>query len=722
MANKALFQQRFRYGQQALLLAILLTILYFVTVQPINAQDIAPSATNQSNPVLIHPASQEFPTIAGQRIVWQDARSGPTDIFMRDLNAAEPVNITKSATWEVQPAIDGDYIVWKDGYAGIGIHGINLTSSTIFTVTSGQRDTSRPRLSAGVVVWADKRAGDQDWNIYAYDIDQATESVISTAPGDQMDPQIDWPWVVWWDQQERIYLYNLENNVQQTVLATGGARLPDVSATDKLVIWQDMRNGNWDLYGYDLEQQREIPVLVAPLDQEHAVIDEGVVALQSRTTGSAWNIHLLDLANGNFFAIDPQASNQTQPALDHRLVVWLDMRQHTADIYALAWNGEPIVNGSHELGAPAYLQAGAFPGGAIQLQWQDQVSNEEGFVIERAQGITGTQWSELVQLPADQTTYVDHVSQLDESYWYRVRARLDSTYSLYSNESLATTFTETPTLYELYLMTLINAARAEPAAFGYPDMQPVPPLVYNPLVAYSAHSHSQAILNSGFQFGHCDPIGRCPTERARAVGYPGNCAENLTTTFRTGPAAMADANQGFLDSEGHRRNRLAADLTEMGVGHTYDKRKGDADRHGQVTEVFCGNALVTPPALPMGAMVPPIGDTTTEFTYLVNFYAAAGHAPAQAQVLIDGQPYPMSVKFGTASHGTYQAQQRLPAGQHEFYFTFTLADGQQVRWPLTGVIPYPQVVAPANLPTAPEELPAPLPTFRYSLYLPYTDR
>lgn len=721
MANNAMFQQQFRLGQ-LLLLTLLLSFFALVAMQPSYAQEAPQSATNQSNPVLIHPASQEFPAVAGQRVVWQDARFGPTDIFMRDLTAATVVNLTKSTTWEVQPAIEGDTVVWKDGYAGIGIHGLNLAASTTFTVTSGHRDTSRPRLSGGVVVWADNRAGDQDWNIYAYDIAKATESAVSTAPGNQMDPQIDWPWVVWWDNQERIYLYNLESKTQQTVLATGGARFPDVSAADQVVIWQDIRHGNWDLYGYNIAQQREIPVLVKPLDQERAAIDEGVVAVQSRTPGSAWNIALLDLATGNFFAIDPQASNQTEPALEHRQVVWQDMRQHTVDIYAFAWNGELIVNGASELGAPAYLQAGAFPGGEIQLQWDDQADNEEGFVIERAQGITGTQWSEVVQLPANQTTYVDHIGQGGDSYWYRVRARLGGTYSLYSNESFATTFTETPTLYELYLMTLINAARAEPAAFGYPEMQPVPPLVYNPLVAYSAHSHSQAILNSGFQFGHCDPIGRCPTERARAVGYPGSCAENLTTTFRTGPAAIADANQGFLDSQGHRENMLAADLTEMGVGHTYDSRKGDAYRHGQITEVFCGNTTMIRPALPMGAMVPPMGDTTTSFTYLVNFYSATGRPPTAAQVMIDGQPHPMRVKFGTASHGTYEAVQQLPAGQHEFYFAFTLADGQPVRWPPTSVIPYPVVVAPSNLPPAPEEQPAPLPTFRYSLYLPYTDR
>jgi len=672
----------------------------------------------QSKPVITHWASQEFPAIDGSRVVWQDARFGATDIFLRDLATdALPVNLTQSHSWEVQPAIAGDLIVWKDGYVGVGIHGLQLTTGAIFTVTANQADVSRPQLANGVVVWADNRAGNEDWNIYAYHIAHATEVVISDAPGIQQDPQIDWPWVVWWDYQERIYLYNLETQQQQTILATRGARLPDVSAADGLVIWQDARNGNWDLYGYDLHQQQEIPLLVAPRDQENAVIDHGVIAYQERTEGSAWNAALLDLGRKATFLIEAQAANQTQLALSQKRIVWQDIRYHTADIFAWQWNGEVPIGGVYAVAAPAELQAGALPGGEVLLQWQDNATTEDGFVLERAQGITGTIWIELARLPANQTSYRDRPTQRAESYWYRLRAQLAGDFSSYSNETFATTFTDTPHLYELYLMTLINAARAAPAAFGYPAYPPVPPLAYNPLVGYSAHSHSQAILNSGYQFGHCDIIGRCPTERARAVGYTHNCAENLTTTFRTGPNAIADAHQGFLDSEGHRNNILAADLTEMGVGHTFDLAKGDSGRHGQITQVFCGNPAVKLPALPTGAIFPYIGTTATDFTYLVNFYAADGKAPTKAQVIIDGVAYAMSLRWGQAGHGTYQSVQRLPAGdEHTFYFAFTLSGGQAARWPPTGVIPYPDVAAPANLP--PVDPPAPPATFLHLLYLP----
>jgi hypothetical protein len=81
----------------------------------------------------------------------------------------------------------------------------------------------------------------------------------------------------------------------------------------------------------------------------------------------------------------------------------------------------------------------------------------------------------------------------------------------------------------------------------------------------------------------------------------------------------------------------------------------------------------------------------------------------------------MSLRWGRAGHGTYQYVQQLPAGEeHTFYFAFTLSNGQPARWPDTGVIPYPDVAAPANLP--PVDPPAPPRTFLHRLYLPQIRR
>ena len=638
-------------------------------------------------PVLEHKASQEFADIDGGRVVWQDARTGPTDIYLWSPTQPNGVNLTNSPQWEVYPDLDGDLVVWKDGYQGIGIHGLEIASGRLFTVTVGQHELSRPHLSAQTVVWADDRRGAQDWNIYGYDLATQQEFVINDAPGNQADPQIDWPWVVWWDYQERIYAHNLESGVTQTVLATHGARLPAVSALDQLVVWQDMRNGDWDLYGFDLTTNTELELVKAPLDQGFVDLANGLVAFQSQTRGGAWNTGLWVRALNRHFLLDPHSAFQTQVAVDGTQVVWQDSRNHQLDIFRYNWLGTVPTSVPSRLSPPANLQVGALPHNEILLRWEDLSTDESGFTIERARGITGTVWTELTSLLAETTSYVDHVEGVGESYWYRVRAFNAVDISAYSNESFGTTFSPGPTADEQYLMTLINEARADPEHFGYGNYAPVPPLVYNELLGYAARSHSQAILNSVFQFGHCDLIWRCPTERARAVGYPHGCAENLTTSFQTGPAAMREAHQGFLASEGHRNNLLAADLTEFGVGHTFDPQRGD-ERHGQVTEVFCGGELAIP-ALPTGAMIaPPAGSNT--FTFVVNYYSAKGEVPTNAQVFVDGQPYPLALRSGVAAHGTYAHSVDLAGNSdHNYYFRFVYGDGKVAYWPADSVSPPP---------------------------------
>ena len=115
------------------------------------------------------PSTQTAPAIDGRR-VWRTSVRGPADIYLADLDRGTIRNLTNSYQWEAIPDISGNYVVWRDGYTGIGIHGIDISTGAMFTVTVGHGDMSRPSISGSVVVWADNRAGDDDWNIYGYDI------------------------------------------------------------------------------------------------------------------------------------------------------------------------------------------------------------------------------------------------------------------------------------------------------------------------------------------------------------------------------------------------------------------------------------------------------------------------------------------------------------------------------------------------------------------------
>lgn len=644
--------------------------------------------------VIQHPASQEFPDVDGRRVVWQDARSGPADIYMADLDSGVVTNLTNTETWEAQPDLDGDVVIWKDGYNKIGIHGLDLASSQVFTVTEGHSGVSRPRLSDGTVVWADKRAGADDWNIYGYDVTARAEFVISDAPGNQQDPQIDGIYVVWWDDQERVFLYDLTTRQTTSITTTWSARLPDVSASDNLVVWQDYRNGNWDVYGYGLSSQTERALVTAPTDQEFPAIANGLVVFQSRTTAASWNVHLYSLAQKRSFPLTNNPNQQVNPSVDGTTIVWQDARNHQWDVYFAAWTGTPALTCESQEFA---LQVGSLPNRQIQLQW-DSVGSASAYRIERASGITGIDWEPLAVVPAGVISYTDTPDELGESDWYRVIAAGKQGDFAYSLESYSSTIDNVPSPDELYLMTLINEARADPAIFGYPDYDPVPPLAFNPLIAYSARAHSQSILNSTFQIGHCDPAGRCPTERARAVGYRYNCGENLTTGD-TGPEAMRSANRGFLDSEGHRNAMLADDFNEFGIGHTYDVEKGEPWRHGQITEVFCSDPALVTPAIPTGSVVPYTGTATTVFTYTANFYSAEEYVPSKAQVLIDGAAHDMALSSGRPWHGTYRYSARLAPGPDlDFTFRFEFGPGLTAWWPPESAPPLPEAPLPVYLP------------------------
>jgi len=181
--------------------------------------------------------------------------------------------------------------------------------------------------------------------------------------------------------------------------------------------------------------------------------------------------------------------------------------------------------------APSDLQVGGFPGGEIRIAWTDNATDETGFQLERSVNDRNG-YALLTTLPADTNVYTDTTVTLETTYWYRVRACNGDGCSGYSKDSYNVAFAagSVPNLDERYMLFLINEARADPAAYGYPAEPPRAPVAYSALLNYAAHSHSQAILNSDFTIGHCypDPPAsqpdtefRCPSERARDVGVHG---------------------------------------------------------------------------------------------------------------------------------------------------------------------------------------------------------
>jgi hypothetical protein len=86
---------------------------------------------------------------------------------------------------------------------------------------------------------------------------------------------------------------------------------------------------------------------------------------------------------------------------------------------------------------PSNLTATAVGCNQIDLAWQDNSDNEDGFAIERS--LDGTNFSSLTTVGADVTSFSDTTVAESTTYWYRVKAFNGAGDSAYSNVADATT-------------------------------------------------------------------------------------------------------------------------------------------------------------------------------------------------------------------------------------------------------------------------------------------
>jgi len=86
--------------------------------------------------------------------------------------------------------------------------------------------------------------------------------------------------------------------------------------------------------------------------------------------------------------------------------------------------------------APSQLRAGPL-GGGVHLTWRDNSQAEQRFEIERKE--PGASFALLDTVPFDTALYHDANVMSGVEYTYRVRAKLQSSYSAYSNEASSNT-------------------------------------------------------------------------------------------------------------------------------------------------------------------------------------------------------------------------------------------------------------------------------------------
>ena len=342
---------------------------------------------------------------SGQTIVvWHDARNGSIhkDIYAQRLDGAgavqwtaEGVGVCTEAGQQQRPAMAPDgsggvIIAWSDGRYGWSSRDIyaqrldsggtpqwTANGSPVCTADDAQ-DYARmlsDGSGAALVIWHDNRSGNLD--IYAQSLDAdgvpqwASNGVaVSTADYGQQEPKMvtdgsGGAIIVWEDSRTYsyadIYAQRLDNggNVKWTAdgvavsaLDSGEVRPQLVSdgSGGAIIVWQDYRAGNYDIYAQRLD---------------------GSGAAQ-------WGVNGVAVSTAGNHQIYPQLSSD---GAGGAVIVWEDARSDSGDIYAQwlnstgsaqwASNGVPVSEAIGGIGgqtAPRISSDGL--GGAI-VAWTD---------------------------------------------------------------------------------------------------------------------------------------------------------------------------------------------------------------------------------------------------------------------------------------------------------------------------------------------------------------
>jgi len=157
---------------------------------------------------------------------------------------------------------------------------------------------------------------------------------ITTDPNDQIEPSISGNKIVWEDNRNGnsdIYMYDLSTNQEKQITTDPNEQsFPSISG-DKIV-WQDYRNGNSDIYMYDLSTNQEIQITTDPNEQSFPSISGDKIVWQDYRNGNS-DIYLYDLSTNQEKQITTDPTTQFFPSISGDKIVWVDNRNNNWDIY-----------------------------------------------------------------------------------------------------------------------------------------------------------------------------------------------------------------------------------------------------------------------------------------------------------------------------------------------------------------------------------------------------
>jgi len=160
--------------------------------------------------------------------------------------------------------------------------------------------------------------------VESWSLTQEREEVaIITKSGYQMIPRIDGSWIVYVDETDSVYAYNLDSHQEITIASgslAGGVEWAEIH--DNKVVWSDTRSDDMgDIYMYDLETNKEQIICSYPGSQERPAIYGNIIVWQDWRS-DARDIYMYDLDSETEIQISNDPADERNPVIFGDTIAW----------------------------------------------------------------------------------------------------------------------------------------------------------------------------------------------------------------------------------------------------------------------------------------------------------------------------------------------------------------------------------------------------------------
>jgi len=295
-------------------------------------------------PICTAAGDQVQPDIDGDWIVWHDNRNGTAndDIFGYILSEPNEVPICTAAGRQRYAKVSGSIAVWQDDRdSQRDIYAFDLQNRLPLVLSGmplGDGIQQRyPKISGSYILY--EHLVDGLFNLFVYNLSAGTISPVFLSPYRQINSAIEGSIAVWMEDHGsvfQVYSCDVSRSAPATAVSPGSFAQWYPAISGSVVVWAEDRQlgTGLDIYGYDLSEGKEFSICSALGDQNYPDLSGRLVVWQDLSKGpSDSDIWAFDLNKGFLFPVAADGQNDQYPAISGRRVVWQRGISGNFDIY-----------------------------------------------------------------------------------------------------------------------------------------------------------------------------------------------------------------------------------------------------------------------------------------------------------------------------------------------------------------------------------------------------